>query len=71
MRASGRRFVRDGNSIRSDAKEQTMLAKILGMMVLTTFVIGLSGCNTMEGMGRDVSAGGDKVTKEAAEHKRY
>ena len=48
-----------------------MLAKILAMMVLTTFVIGLTGCNTMEGVGKDVSAGGTKVEREAAEHKRY
>ena len=48
-----------------------MLAKLLAMLAMTTFVIGLAGCNTMEGAGRDVSAAGDKVTKEAAEHKRY
>lgn len=48
-----------------------MLAKILATMVLTTFVIGLTGCNTVEGVGKDVSAGGTKVEREAAEHKRY
>jgi len=48
-----------------------MFAKLLAMLVMTTFVVGLSGCNTMEGAGRDVSAAGNKVTKEAAENKRY
>jgi predicted small secreted protein len=31
----------------------------------------LGGCNTMEGAGKDVQAGGAKVEKEAAEHKKY
>jgi entericidin B len=31
----------------------------------------LAGCNTMEGIGKDVKAGGQKVESEAKEHKRY
>ena len=29
----------------------------------------LAACNTMEGAGRDIQAGGKKVEKEAVEHK--
>ena len=31
----------------------------------------VAGCNTMEGAGKDVKAGGEKVEKEAVEHKKY
>lgn len=31
----------------------------------------LGACNTVEGVGKDVKAGGSKVEQEAAEHKRY
>jgi len=30
----------------------------------------LAGCNTMEGLGRDIERGGDKLQGEAREHKR-
>ena len=38
------------------------------------FFLGLSmllltGCNTMEGLGRDVKAGGEKLEETAKEHK--
>lgn len=32
---------------------------------------GLGGCNTIEGMGEDIEAAGDKIEKEAGKHKRY
>ena len=42
----------------------------IAAMFATSFLF-LSGCNTMEGAGKDVEAGGKKVEKEAVEHKRY
>ena len=51
-----------------------MLKKILSTTVLGAFVAGLfalAGCNTMEGAGKDVERGGEKIQKEAAEHKKY
>ena len=48
-----------------------MFAKILATIVLTSFVIGLAACNTVEGFGRDLSAGGSKIDRQAAEHKHY
>ena len=51
-----------------------MLKKILSTAVLGAFVasaFALSACNTIEGAGRDVEKGGQKIEKEAAEHKKY
>ena len=31
----------------------------------------LTGCNTVQGAGRDVEKAGQKVQDEAVEHKRY
>ncbi|MEP7182282.1 MAG: entericidin A/B family lipoprotein [Betaproteobacteria bacterium] len=31
----------------------------------------LTGCNTMQGAGKDISKLGDKVQDEASEHKKY
>jgi len=50
-----------------------MLKKL--MLVLVALTIGspmlLTGCNTMQGAGRDISKAGDKVQEEAIEHKKY
>ena len=43
---------------------------ILATMIGASLIM-LGGCNTVEGMGRDVKAGGQKVEGEAAEHKKY
>jgi predicted small secreted protein len=40
-----------------------LIAAILGASFL------LAACNTMEGVGRDVEKGGQKVEREAQEHK--
>jgi predicted small secreted protein len=31
----------------------------------------LAGCNTIQGAGKDVERGGEKIQKEAVEHKNY
>ena len=50
-----------------------MLKKL--MLVLIALTLGspvlLTGCNTMQGAGRDIEKGGQKIQDEAAEHKRY
>ena len=52
-----------------------MLRKLISSTVAASFLLGLfatlAGCNTMEGVGRDVERGGEKIQKEATEHKRY
>jgi predicted small secreted protein len=50
-----------------------MLKKL--MLVLVALTIGspvlLTGCNTMQGAGRDIEKAGSKISDEAQEHKRY
>ena len=45
------------------------------MLLLVAVTIGspmlLTGCNTMQGAGRDVEKAGQKVQEEAVEHKKY
>jgi predicted small secreted protein len=33
--------------------------------------MALTGCNTVQGAGQDISKAGQKVQQEAQEHKRY
>jgi predicted small secreted protein len=49
-----------------------MFAKIL--LLLTAITIGssaLTACNTIQGAGKDIERGGQKLQNEAQEHKRY
>ncbi|GIL39515.1 entericidin A/B family lipoprotein [Roseiterribacter gracilis] len=43
----------------------------LAALVLIAASLGLSACNTMEGAGKDVSAAGKGLTKEADKNKGY
>jgi predicted small secreted protein len=52
-----------GNSM-----EKTMKA-LIAVIVGASFLLG--ACNTVEGVGKDVKAGGTKVEQEAKENKRY
>jgi predicted small secreted protein len=46
--------------------------KAIVAMVLAGFGLSmLTACNTVEGVGQDVKAAGQKVEGEAREHKRY
>ena len=45
---------------------KALLAAIIGASFLM-----LGGCNTVEGVGKDVKASGSKVEQEAKEHKKY
>ena len=44
---------------------------LIAMIVGASFLLVLGACNTVEGMGKDVKAGGGKVEQEAKENKRY
>jgi predicted small secreted protein len=44
---------------------------VLLLAALAVGSITLSGCNTVGGFGRDVEKAGQKVEKEAVEHKKY
>jgi predicted small secreted protein len=48
-----------------------MLKKIAALLALIGYAAVMSACNTMEGFGQDVKAGGQKLEHEAQEHKSY
>lgn len=45
-----------------------MFRKLLAVVAALS-VLGLAACNTVEGAGKDLSAGGKKIEREANEHK--
>jgi entericidin B len=52
-----------------------MARKLISTILATAFVAGafatLAGCNTIQGTGKDIERGGEKVQQEAVEHKKY
>lgn len=52
-----------------------MVKRIFVTLLATLFLAGtaatLSGCNTMEGAGKDIEQGGKAVKDEAKENKNY
>ena len=42
-----------------------MLKKFAAMFALAGLVFGFAGCNTLEGVGQDVQAGGKAIEKAA------
>jgi entericidin B len=50
-----------------------IMKRLLALMLATSYVLlaGLSGCNTIQGAGKDVERGGEKIQKEAQENKKY
>jgi len=44
-----------------------MMKRILGLVVLAGF---LAGCNTMEGAGKDIERGGEKIQSGAEKTKQ-
>ena len=52
-----------------------MIKKLLASLLAAFFLMGMSltlvGCNTMEGAGKDLEAGGKAVKNEAREHRGY
>jgi predicted small secreted protein len=51
------------------------MKRLLALALAATFALPsfalLSGCNTVEGAGKDVQKGGQKMEEEAKEHKKY
>jgi entericidin B len=57
-----------------NAPEATMSRKTLGLLSLAALVIAalaMTGCNTVEGMGKDLKAGGQAIEKAADKNKGY
>jgi len=50
-----------------------MFKKTFALMLTTLFLVGtiatLTGCNTVEGAGKDIEKGGKAIKDEASEHK--
>lgn len=50
------------------------MKRLLALALAATFALPsfvLSGCNTVEGAGKDIQAGGAKIKEEAREAKKY
>ena len=51
------------------------MKRFIALALAATFALPsfalLSGCNTVEGAGKDIQAGSSKVKEEAREHKKY
>ena len=51
------------------------MKRLIALALAATFALPslalLSACNTVEGAGKDISAGGSKIKEEAREHKNY
>lgn len=35
------------------------------LLIIAVFVVALAGCNTMEGLGKDIQKAGEKIEKKA------
>ena len=48
-----------------------MLKRIAALLALSGIALGLAACNTVEGAGKDIQKGGEKIKEEARENKKY
>jgi entericidin B len=48
-----------------------MISLLLAASFALSLPMALGGCNTIQGAGKDVERGGEKIQKEAQEHKNY
>jgi predicted small secreted protein len=50
-----------------------IMKRLITLMLISSYVLlaGLAGCNTIQGAGKDVERGGEKIQKEAQENKKY
>ena len=46
-----------------------MVKKLAALLALAGFALGLAACNTMEGVGKDVKAGGQAIENAADKSK--
>ncbi len=46
-------------------------SKVFASVGLLVSVLALSACNTVEGAGEDISAGGRAIDRSAEKHKNY
>lgn len=46
------------------------MKRIISILSILMFAVGLAGCNTMQGFGKDVEKGGEKVQGAAEKAKQ-
>ncbi len=49
----------------------TKIKSILFLAFFTSALFAITGCNTMEGLGKDVKKSGDSLEESASKHKNY
>jgi entericidin B len=56
-------------------REGIIMKRLLALLLAASFVLPsaamLGGCNTVQGAGKDIERGGEKIQQEAQEHKKY
>jgi entericidin B len=53
----------------STQAEETDMTRLMALLTLILFA-GLTGCNTMEGVGKDIERGGEKLQGTAQDTKQ-
>ena len=48
------------------------MKRLIALVIAASFAaLSTAGCNTMQGVGKDVERGGEKIQKESIEHTKY
>ena len=61
---------RSGTELSNRRKGYTM-KRVIALVLAASFAMLTTACNTTQGLGRDIERGGEKIQKEAVEHKKY
>ena len=48
-----------------------MIKKLVALLALAGLTVVVAGCNTVEGAGKDIKAGGAAIEKSADQAKKY
>jgi predicted small secreted protein len=69
--AGGSMSIMTCNPYRRLIMTKKIIVSLVAMAFSAAFFGTLTGCNTMEGVGKDVEKGGKEIKEEAQEHKKY
>ncbi|MFP8965752.1 entericidin A/B family lipoprotein [Pokkaliibacter sp. CJK22405] len=47
------------------------MKKVFALFMVMAFALGMAGCNTVAGAGKDIEAGGDAIHDSAQDNKSY
>ncbi|WP_409523672.1 entericidin A/B family lipoprotein [Nitrincola sp. MINF-07-Sa-05] len=50
---------------------KTLYSKLLMAIMVGLFALAVTGCNTVEGFGKDVQKGGEALEESAEENRKY